>query len=272
MSVFFERFTLFCVITVITALSLIIVTSVQLAHEPDVVINRENGNLLDRWRSIRNGEGTRPLNNSTSSDRCPLVEKTRLFVLVNSPKSHRKVRQTIRSTWAHHGNLGVQVKFALTRSPEEHHSSFIQRHLKHFSRRCVPADYLLITTDLFFINTPQITAAINQQLPRRNTIICAKADPPQRKQTHNSVDPSFLTDCNLESPILISKDAIGATTPSPPLFGDHLYLSPKETAKIINGTIEATDLLFFFSAQVSGGAASINRLWMATRDYRTIES
>lgn len=100
MSVFFERFTLFCVITVITALSLIIVTSVQLAHEPEIVINRENGNLLDSLKSIRNAEGASTV--IGSSEKCPRTERVvPLLVVVNSPKSNRKVRQMIRSTWAH---------------------------------------------------------------------------------------------------------------------------------------------------------------------------
>uniref|UniRef100_A0A1Q3FGK7 Putative conserved secreted protein n=1 Tax=Culex tarsalis TaxID=7177 RepID=A0A1Q3FGK7_CULTA len=270
MSVFFERFTLFCVITVITALSLIIVTSVQLAHEPEIVINRENGNLLDSLKSVRKAEGTAAV--LGDSEKCPIPpDRVRLLVVVNSPKRNRKVRQTIRSTWAHASNLGVQVKFALTRSPEEQ-QSFIQRHLKHFSRRCVPADYLLITSDLFFINTPQITAAINQQLPRRSTIICAKAD--QHRGAGRRSEPKFLTDCDREAPVLISRDVVTAPNPDlKPHFGEHLYLSRMETAKILNGTIDGTDLLFFFSAQVANDASSsIKGLWMATRDYRVIES
>lgn len=265
MSVFFERFTLFCVIAVITALSLIIVTSVQLAHEPEIVINRENGNLLDSLKSVRYAEGKPAV--LGSSEKCPLSDRAKLLVVVKSPKRNRKVRQMIRRTWAHPSNLGVQVKFALTRSPEEQ-ASFIRRHLKHFSRRCVPADYLLITSDLFFINTPQITAAINQQLPRSNTIICAKAD-----LRRHQIEPKFLTDCDPEAPVLISRDvAASASEAIKPYFGAHLYLSPVETGKIVNGTIDGTDLLFFFSAQVADGARSINRLWMVTRDYRAIEA
>lgn len=270
MSVFFERFTLFCVIAVITALSLIIVTSVQLAHEPEIVINRENGNLLDSLKSVRYAEGKPEAVFGSSGEKCPPSDRARLLVVVKSPKRNRKVRQMIRRTWAHPSNLGVQVKFALTRSPEEQ-ASFIRRHLKHFSRRCVPADYLLITSDLFFINTPQITAAINQQLPRTSTIICAKAD-----LHHQQIEPKFLTECDPEAPVLISRDVVAAAAASEaiikPYFGAHLYLSPVETGKIVNGTIDGTDLLFFFSAQVADGARSINRLWMVTRDYRAIEA
>lgn len=278
MTRFFEKFTLFCVITVITALSLIIVTSVQLAYEPETVINRDNDKLMDQLKSIRQSSGW--INNS--SEKCQQHIHTKLFILVRSPKRNRKVRQTIRDTWALTGNYPtVQIKFALTKLPSQlnEHESFIHRHLKRYYHQCIPGDYLLITNDMHFINTPQIITAINQRLPRSHTAICAKASP--NENAMNEV--KYLGQCNVQAPILFSKDAVrglldlnihngrSAMAESIIRYGEHLYLTPKETLRIINGSIDASNLLFFFSDRVES-ASDISLLWNASRDYTAVES
>ncbi|KXJ69595.1 hypothetical protein RP20_CCG026498 [Aedes albopictus] len=278
MTRFFEKFTLFCVITVITALSLIIVTSVQLAYEPETVINRDNDKLLDQFKSMRQSSSWTKFNDT--SEKCDQYKHTKLFILVQSPKSNRKVRQAIRDTWAFVESYPtVQIKFALTKLPglQNEHERFIHRHLKHFYHQCVPGDYLLITNDMHFINTPQIITAINQRLPRSHTTICAKAS------NNKAIDEAkYLGQCNIHAPILFSKDAVRRLLDSNPHtdtsssssiihYGAHLYLTPKETQRIINGSIDASNLLFFFSNRVRS-ASDISLLWNASIDYTAVES
>lgn len=276
----FEKFTLFCVITVITALSLIIVTSVQLAYEPETVINRDNKKLLNQIKSLRHSPSGIS-NNISRSEKCVKHVHTKLFILVQSPKKNRKIRHAIRDTWAlMENNSAVQIKFALTRNPNRvsEQESFIHRHLKRFYHQCVPGDYLLITNDMHFINTPQIVMAINQRLlPSSRTAICAK------KSYYNALDEAkYLGQCDVQAPILFSKDAVHSLfdaklrrdhSPVQSIirYGEHLYLTPKETLRVINGTIDASNLLFFFSHRIDS-ASDISLMWNASRDYTAIES
>lgn len=257
----------------ITALSLIIVTSVQLAYEPEVVINRDNEKILDTFKITRQRSSW---TKSNLSEKCIHNTSAKLYILVQSPKVNKKVRQAIRDTWAYRNSPDVRIKFALTKSPSRlnDQDSFIHRHLKRFYHHCVPGDYLLITNDLYFINTPQIITAINQRLPQRHTTICAKAN------HHVENEAKYLGQCDVHMPILFAKDTVyelldsnlrNSSASSSIRFGEHLYLTPNETMRIINGTIDGSNLLFFFSGRLRN-AADISQLWMASRDYRTIES
>ncbi|KFB41325.1 AGAP012992-PA-like protein [Anopheles sinensis] len=264
----FERFTLFCVVIVITSLSLILIGTVELLHRVDDRINGENRALLEEFHALRLQEGTpEPVSN------VPL-----LTIVIRSSKSNYEMRKIIRHTWSRE-DFRLEHRFVLVSDdPVKKHN--ISGWLARLNRRGTVkmARYFLFVDDAIFVNTRFLLEALEWAIPTKNFVLCAtkKSDVRNRSTT---------TICDATRPVLLSGDVVrngpDKRAQQPVHDGKRLYLSQRDTEAIFNQQIvDISRLMFFFSAPLDQLSSipmpptlMTERLWGAVNgNFSTIEA
>uniref|UniRef100_A0A182JHB3 Hexosyltransferase n=1 Tax=Anopheles atroparvus TaxID=41427 RepID=A0A182JHB3_ANOAO len=242
----FEKFTLFCVILVITSLSLILIGSVELMHRLDDRINGDSLALLEELHTLRLQEVR------TSTD-LPLGAPSRplLSIVIRSSRANYELRKTIRRTWAQEDYRLVHRFVLVPTNPSHgvasHTEPSVKGWLARHNRRATKqyAQYFLFVDETIFVNTRVLMKVLERTLPTKGFVLCA----PRKGDPQNQTAPY---DCDTSRPVLLSGDVVrnGPNKGLPPVHdGNRLHLSRRDTEAILHRQIaDITRLVFFFSA------------------------
>uniref|UniRef100_A0A182NMM0 Hexosyltransferase n=1 Tax=Anopheles dirus TaxID=7168 RepID=A0A182NMM0_9DIPT len=273
----FEKFTLCCVVIVITALSCILVASVQLLHRLEDGVNRDNSALLRTIGALRVTASTavqqsESLASSIESDRGPL-----LAMIIRSSKHNYALRRTIRRTWAREDRRlehrfvlrSVSHSFRKSKTPIDDGLDVWLERLHRRGTNASSARYFLFLNETVFVNTRVLLEAIERVLPTEGFVLCTPVDGGQRNRT-----------CDPANPILMSADVVRETSKQRVVHdGRRLYLNRHETEALVWQQIDdGPGLTFFFTVSLQRIGQKIpltqliDRLWLSTSgNYTPVE-
>uniref|UniRef100_A0A182Q288 Hexosyltransferase n=1 Tax=Anopheles farauti TaxID=69004 RepID=A0A182Q288_9DIPT len=277
----FEKFTLCCVVIVITSLSCILVASVQLIHRLEDGVNRDNGALLHKIGMLRLAKSSSEQQLQSTASPVESNDGPLLIMIIRSMKQNYALRRAIRRTWAQEDRR-LEHRFVLR--SESHSSRKSKTHpliddgglddwLDRLHRRGMNgsrARYFLFLNESVFVNTRFLLETIERVLPTEGFVLCTPVD----RHTKGNLT------CDPAHPILVSADVVHEISKNHVVHdGGRLYLSRHETEALVRQQIDdGPGLTFFFTTslhritQKTPLTQLIDRLWLTTvNNYTPVE-